>query len=74
MTGSSAGQGPGQREFVTLVALLTSLIALSIDAMLPALPELGADLGVRNPNDNQLVVAALCRTALDANHPCISVC
>jgi DHA1 family bicyclomycin/chloramphenicol resistance-like MFS transporter len=59
MTGSSAGQGPGQREFVTLVALLTSLIALSIDAMLPALPELGADLGVRNPNDNQLVVATL---------------
>ncbi len=59
MNESSAGQGPGQREFVTLVALLTSLIALSIDAMLPALPELGADLGVRNPNDSQLVVATL---------------
>ncbi len=33
-------------EFVALMALLTSLVALSIDAMLPALSEIGTDLGV----------------------------
>ena len=43
-------------EFASLVALLTSLIALSIDAMLPALPQSAADLAVGNPNDAQLVI------------------
>ena len=43
-------------EFASLVALLTSLIALSIDAMLPALPQIAADLAVGNPNDAQLVI------------------
>ena len=43
-------------EFASLVALLTSLIALSIDAMLPALPQITADLAVGNPNDAQLVI------------------
>ena len=43
-------------EFASLVALLTSLIALSIDAMLPALPQIAADLAVGNPNDVQLVI------------------
>ena len=43
-------------EFASLVALLTSLIALSIDAMLPALPQIAADLAVGNPNDTQLVI------------------
>jgi DHA1 family bicyclomycin/chloramphenicol resistance-like MFS transporter len=46
-------------EFVALMAMMMSLVALSIDAMLPALPEIGADLGVINANDNQLVVALL---------------
>ena len=31
-------------EFVTLMALLTSLVALSIDTMLPALSQIGSDL------------------------------
>ena len=43
-------------EFASLVALLTSLIALSIDAMLPALPQIAADLAVGTPNDAQLVI------------------
>ena len=43
-------------EFASLVALLTSLIALSIDAMLPALPQIAADLAVGNPNDAKLVI------------------
>jgi len=35
---------------------LTSLVALSIDAMLPALPQIAADLAVNDPNDAQLVI------------------
>jgi len=47
---------PSFVEFVTLMALLTSLVALSIDAMLPALPVIGTSLGVADPNDNQYVI------------------
>ena len=50
---------PGSGEFVARVALMISLVALSIDAMLPALPAIGADLGVRQANDAQLVISAL---------------
>jgi DHA1 family bicyclomycin/chloramphenicol resistance-like MFS transporter len=46
-------------EFVTLLALTTSLVALSIDAMLPALQQIGDELGATGANDNQLVVTAL---------------
>ncbi len=46
-------------EFVALMAFLMSLVALSIDAMLPALPAIGADLGVTRANDNQLIVSLL---------------
>ena len=46
-------------EFVPLVALLISLVALAIDAMLPALPMIGRDLGVQRPNDVQLVITSL---------------
>ena len=53
--------GPALRagEFVSLVALLMSLVALSIDAMLPALTEIGRDFGVLRRNDTQFVVTAL---------------
>lgn len=43
-------------EFVALIAVMMALTALSIDIMLPALPELGAALGVSSENDRQLVV------------------
>ena len=43
-------------EFASLVALLTSLAALSIDAILPALPEITVSLEVTNRNDAQLVI------------------
>ncbi len=46
-------------EFVPLAALLMSLTALSIDAMLPALPEIGRDLGAARPGDVQFVITAL---------------
>jgi DHA1 family bicyclomycin/chloramphenicol resistance-like MFS transporter len=45
-------------EFVALMALMTSIVALSTDAMLPALPVIGGDLGVEFANDNQLVISA----------------
>lgn len=49
----------GFGEFVALMALMTSLVAMSTDAMLPALPQIGETLGVVRENDNQLVVSLL---------------
>jgi DHA1 family bicyclomycin/chloramphenicol resistance-like MFS transporter len=51
--------GPSFAEFVIIISLMMSLTALSIDAMLPALPQIGSDLGVQNANDRQLVVSVL---------------
>jgi DHA1 family bicyclomycin/chloramphenicol resistance-like MFS transporter len=48
---------PSFVEFVIIVSLTVSLAALSIDAMLPALPKIGSDLNVQNTNDRQLVVS-----------------
>lgn len=53
------GPQPRFGEFVALTALIISLVALSIDAMLPALQQIGGDLGARRTNDAQLVVSAL---------------
>ena len=50
---------PSLVEFVTIISLMMSLTALSIDAMLPALPLIGADLQVQNDNNRQLVVSAI---------------
>lgn len=50
---------PGARvsaEFVARVALTMSLVAMSIDTMLPALGQIANDLGVADPNDRQLVL------------------
>jgi len=41
------------------MALMISLVALSIDAMLPALSHIGVDLGVEAKNDQQLIISAL---------------
>ena len=45
-------------ELISLLALLTALTALSIDIMLPALPDIGRGFGVMAENDRQLVVTA----------------
>jgi DHA1 family bicyclomycin/chloramphenicol resistance-like MFS transporter len=45
-------------EFITLAALLTCLTALSIDIMLPVLPDLAAGLGVERDNHRQWVVTS----------------
>jgi len=44
-------------RFIILVAMLTSLLAFGTDAMLPALPEIGASLGLTDANRVQLVVS-----------------
>ena len=41
------------------MAMMIALTALAIDAMLPALTNIGADLGVIEPNDNQLIISIL---------------
>ena len=54
----SARPLPGRRETVALLAGLMALNAFAIDAMIPALPAIGAALGVAHENDRQLVVVA----------------
>lgn len=44
-------------EFVALMALLMALTALSVDVMLPALPQIGLSLGVVKGNDRQLILS-----------------
>lgn len=56
---SAARPAPPFGEFVSLMALMTSLVALSIDAMLPALSMIGTDLGVGSANAPQMVVTML---------------
>ena len=46
-------------EFVALMAFTTSLVALSVDAMLPAFPDMIRDLGVAVVNDMQLIISLL---------------
>jgi DHA1 family bicyclomycin/chloramphenicol resistance-like MFS transporter len=50
------GSMPSFREFVALMALLMALTAMGIDVLLPALPAIGADLGVEDGNSLQLLV------------------
>jgi len=50
---------PSFTEFVILVSSLMALTALSIDAMLPALPQIASDLQVQNANDRQLVISMI---------------
>lgn len=45
--------------FVFRISFLTSLTALSIDTMLPALPAIGESLGVENSNNLQLIITLL---------------
>lgn len=46
-------------EFTLLVALMMSIVAISIDALLPALDAIRADIVMSHPNQAQLVVSAL---------------
>ncbi|MCC6983886.1 MAG: multidrug effflux MFS transporter [Bauldia sp.] len=46
------------REFVALVAAMMAINALSIDMMLPALPDIGASLGLTGENERQWIITA----------------
>ncbi|MBU2877474.1 multidrug effflux MFS transporter [Aliiglaciecola lipolytica] len=47
----------GLFEFVTLMAFMTSIVALSIDAMLPALNQIGSDLGSESPQYTHMIIS-----------------
>lgn len=48
----------GPREIIVLLAGLMALNSFAIDAMLPALPAIGRDLGITEENQRQLVIVA----------------
>lgn len=48
----------GQSEFIALMAMVAATVAFSIDAMLPALPEMGAALSPTNLNNAQLIITS----------------
>lgn len=56
---SRAPQAPLSRpEFVALMAMLMAVVAFSIDAMLPAMPRIAADLSPDAPNRAPLIISA----------------
>lgn len=48
----------GKTEFIALMAMMAGVVAFSIDAMLPALPRIGAELSPDATNRAQLVVTS----------------
>lgn len=52
-------QKRSQLEFVVLMAALMSIVALSIDAVLPALPEIGDYLSSVSDTENQKLITAI---------------
>lgn len=59
MTDTAAAEKPiSQTEFVAIMAMLFATIAISIDAMLPALPDIATALSPAAPNAAQLVVTS----------------
>jgi DHA1 family bicyclomycin/chloramphenicol resistance-like MFS transporter len=46
-------------EFIAIMALLMSLVALSIDGILPALSVIGNDLGATDTKDHQLLITMI---------------
>ena len=59
MSAKQSRYNPGFAEFVTLIAFIISLVALSIDSMLPALPQIASDLDFGDPNDSHFIIATL---------------
>ncbi|MGX1929399.1 multidrug effflux MFS transporter [Flagellimonas sp. 2504JD4-2] len=46
-------------EFIALMASLMSIVALAIDALLPAISDIGIAINSLNPTDNQLLVTMI---------------
>jgi MFS transporter, DHA1 family, multidrug resistance protein len=57
MAADLTGEAAPRVEFIALVALTTSLVAMSIDTMLPALGTIASELGAAHPNDRQLILS-----------------
>ena len=58
LPGAGLRKVPSKAEFIALIAMLFAIIAFSIDAMLPALPRIGAELSPDDVNRAQLIVIA----------------
>ncbi len=52
-------QGRSQFEFVALMASLMSIVALAIDALLPALDYIGFSIGTTDSSDTQLLITMI---------------
>lgn len=50
---------PGRREFIIIMAAMAALDAFSIDAMIPALDEIGSDLGILSENHRQYIITSI---------------
>ena len=48
----------GLPEFVALMAVMTAIVAFSIDSMLPAMPEIARELSPNDPNKAQLIITS----------------
>ena len=57
MTDHSTQKARSEIEVIVLLALLISMVALATDAMLPALPQIGDELGVIHENNRQQVIS-----------------
>lgn len=57
-TATPAAARLGQGEFIALMAMLFAMVAFSIDAMLPALPQIAAELSPDAPNAAQLILTS----------------
>lgn len=56
---TTPSSSPISKEFTILMASLMSIVAISIDAMLPALGAIGAELQVSKPNHAQYIISML---------------
>lgn len=58
---SSPSSRPSQkisdREFIALMAVIMSMVALAIDSILPALSIIARDINVANLNDSQWIIS-----------------
>ncbi|MCA0872886.1 multidrug effflux MFS transporter [Seohaeicola saemankumensis] len=58
MTHTSTSSQMSRTEFIALIAMMFATIAFSIDAMLPALPEIGHELSPDDVNRAQLILTS----------------
>ncbi|PRY26272.1 DHA1 family bicyclomycin/chloramphenicol resistance-like MFS transporter [Aliiruegeria haliotis] len=48
----------GQAEFIALMAMTFATVAFSIDAMLPALPDIAGEISAETPNRAQMIITS----------------